>query len=303
MKYIDLHTDALTKTEGVFHITGEKLRAADCAVQCFAAFISDPMCGFSAACALADKFGAMCAAEGYIPLRRAEDFRADGVNALLTVEGGGAVEGDLEKLQALYARGVRLMTLLWNDANAIGFPNLADRCDRTKREARGLTEFGRTLVLRMFGLGMLVDVSHASDGVFFDVAALSRARGVPFVASHSNAQTVADDCRNLTDAQIGMLADCGGVIGLNFCADFLGGARSAEGQREAIVRHAAHILKVGGEDALALGSDFDGIPTNAFMRSASDMPRLFSVLTEKFGPRITEKIAFGNAYRVLGGVL
>ncbi len=311
MKYFDLHTDALTKKEGVFHVTREKLAASGCAVQCFAAFIPDPAHGFAAACSLADAFSRMCEREGYIPLRRMRDFSAGRLHAIFTVEGGGAIEGDVAKLEALYARGARLLTLTWNYPNALGYPNFLNYGGPVRGHGAlverqgefGLTPLGRDVVVRMGELGVLADVSHGSDKLFYDVAAISRARGVPFVASHSGADAVCRCPRNLTDEQISLLADRGGVVGLDFCADFLSADKTAAGQEQALLRHAEHILGKGGEDVLAIGSDFDGIPTNAFMRSASDMPRLFEVFSRKFGPRVTEKIAFSNAFRVFSAVM
>ena len=89
------------------------------------------------------------------------------------------------------------------------------------------------------------------------------------------------------------------MIGLNFCADFIGEDRSLEGQRTALLAHARHVLKVGGEEVLALGSDFDGIPENPYMKNAAAMPELLADFSRTFGEYITEKIAYKNALRVL----
>ncbi len=311
MKYLDLHTDALTKVEGVFQVTRENLLRGGCFFQCFAAFVEDPRDAFAEASALAEKFDAMCKAEGYHPVRRRADIRGGAVNAMLTVEGGGAIAGSLEKLEALYRRGVRMMTLTWNFPNAIGWPNwigtrggsLGHGGRKIRQTAHGLTPFGHAVVEKMGELGMLVDVSHGSDRLFFDVAARSRETHIPFVASHAGADAVFAHARNLTDAELRALADAGGAVGLDFCAAFLSDDRSAAGQREALLAHARHIVDVGGEDVLAVGSDFDGIPENAYMKSAAEMPCFLEDLGEIFPPRVVEKIAYANALRVIGEVL
>lgn len=305
-----MHCDALTKEGGAVHVTKETLAKGGCLLQCFAAFISEREDRFARALALCDRFGEMCAENGYRPVRRFKDIGKEEINAMLTVEEGGACEGDPAKLEELFRRGVRLMTLLWNRENEIGYPNFPDyegllrgQGSPEARERRGLKPLGEEIVCRMQQLGMIVDVSHASDGVFSDVARMSKEAGIPFVASHSGAAAVCPWARNLTDEQIAVLGDCGGVVGLDFCSDFLGGEPTPEGQREAVLAHAEHILAAGGEDVLAIGSDFDGIPTNPYIGTAADMPRLFSDFTEKFGARIAEKIFLSNARRVLGEVL
>ena len=154
------------------------------------------------------------------------------------------------------------------------------------------------------GLGAFAaDTGTYRAGLFSDVAALSRRSHIPFLASHSGADAVFSCARNLTDDQLKTLADCGGIVGLDFCADFLSDDKRAEGQRAALLAHAAHILKTGGEDVLALGSDFDGIPENAYMRSAACIPDLLEAFSSAFGERITEKIAAKNAMRLFGEVL
>ena len=276
-------------------------------LQCFAAFVSERQNRFSAAMKLCDKFDLLCGEEGYNPVLRADEIKEDKINALLTVEEGGAIEGDLTKLEALYARGVRMMSLTWNYPNELGFPCFPDyeglhvgRLPLTVREEkRGLTPFGFSAVERMGELGIIVDVSHGSDALVKDVAAITKA---PFVASHSGANEVFSCARNLTDEGIRLIADSGGVVGLDFCADFLSFDLSKEGQKNALLAHAKHIIKVGGEDVLSIGSDFDGIPENEFMKSPADMPALLELFQSAFGARAVEKFASKNFLRVFESV-
>ncbi|MDE6410929.1 MAG: dipeptidase [Clostridia bacterium] len=305
MKYIDLHSDTLT-AEGEKQITKERLERGDCTLQCFAAFISARENRFRQAASLADSFYAFCEREKIKPVTKAGEI-SSGVNALLTVEDGGAIEGSLEKLDFLYKRGVRMMTLTWNYENEIGFPAFPDyegllagkRTLKEREEERGLKPFGFECVEKMNELGMLVDVSHGSDKLVKDVAASSKK---PFIASHSGARTVLDSARNLTDEGIKLIAENGGVVGLYFCADFLSPDLSAEGQKQALLRHARAIVNAGGEDCLAFGSDFDGIPENPYLKNPSCMPDFLSLLEGEFGTARTEKFAYKNFMRVLSEI-
>lgn len=284
----------------------ENLTAGGCFLQCFAAFVSARKGRFQAALSLCDTFDLLCKENGYHAVRRASELKEDTINALLTVEEGGAIEGKLENLRTLYERGVRMMTLTWNYPNEIGFPNFPDyegliagRTSFAERETvRGLTPFGKRAVEEMIALGMMADVSHGSDKLFFDVAEICREAGVPFVASHSGADSVYHCARNLTDEQIRTLADCGGVVGLDFCADFLSDDKSAAGQRNAVFAHARHIVKAGGEEVLAIGSDFDGIPENAYLKNPAYIPQFLEELELEFGSAAAEKIASKNFLRV-----
>lgn len=310
MKYIDLHCDALT-IEGVPAVRRKTLEKGNCLLQAFAAFIQDREGRFQRTMELCDKFEALCKSEIYNPVRCFEDIRPDALNALLTIEEGGAIEGDIERLETLYRRGVRLMTLTWNYPNEIGYPNFPDylglkigrSSPYTREKMHGLTDFGRQTVDRMCKLGMIVDVSHGSDRLVTDVAEICMEHGVPFVASHSGAVEICPWARNLEDEQIRLIAECGGVIGLDFCADFTSPDGSAEGQREALLAHARHIVQLGGEDVLALGSDFDGIPTNLYLPDPSYMPTFLIALEKTFGEKVAEKIAIKNALRLLQEVL
>lgn len=145
-------------------------------------------------------------------------------------------------------------------------------------ETRGLTERGRQFVDRMERMGMIVDVSHLSDRGFYDVLACTTK---PFVASHSNARGVCRCARNLSDDMIRKLAERGGCMGLNDCADFLEEPAAGEenpGSMEALVRHARYITNLGGIGVLGLGSDFDGIDTNRDLPGAQSVERLWEAL-------------------------
>lgn len=142
------------------------------------------------------------------------NWRQGKVSAFLTVENGCIVDGKMERIDKLYQMGVRLITLTWNDDNCFGHPHAKE----AERMQLGLTPFGRKAVTYMAELGILVDVSHLSDGGFYDVAELVRG---PFVASHSNCRELAPATRNLTDDMIRVLAEHGGVAGLNFYPPFL----------------------------------------------------------------------------------
>ncbi len=215
------------------------------------------------------------------------------IGAMLTLE-DGAVIREVSQVDQLYAQGVRMVALTWNFSNSLGHPNSTDPA---KMEL-GLTALGRDVVARMEELGMVVDVSHLSDGGFWDVAAQCRQ---PFVASHSNARAMTDHPRNLTDPMLKALADRGGVTGLNFYNLFLGEA--GDTTCEAILRHALHIRKVAGIEALALGSDFDGIGCGLEFEDYAGYPRLLRALEAHFTPRELDRITHENALRVFAACM
>lgn len=235
----------------------------------------------------------------------AENERAGKMSALLTVEEGAVCKGELEKLRELYRWGVRMMTLTWNFPNELGWPNFSrGQSHYIPNTIQGLTERGREFVAEMEKLGMIPDVSHLSDAGFYDVLAVTKK---PFVASHSNARAVCPWVRNMTDDMIRKLAERGGVMGLNFCADFL--EEVPEGQKNpgtiaAVVRHAKHIADVGGISVLGLGSDFDGIDTHEELPGAQSMERLWDALKKGgFTEEQLDWIFWKNVLRVYEEVL
>ena len=223
-----------------------------------------------------------------------------GIKGILTVEEGGVLNGKMERLDELYRRGIRLITLTWNYENCIGSPNSLD----PQVMERGLKPFGIQVVERMNELGMIIDVSHLSDGGFWDCIRCSR---TPIVASHSNARSLCSHPRNLTDEMLRALGNKGGVAGVNFYSAFLrekdGTGESVRAGLEDIVRHMRWMMDQAGEDAVALGTDFDGFETEALpekIRGVQDMDLLWEAMRRSgITSRQIDKIAYGNASRIM----
>ncbi len=174
------------------------------------------------------------------------DVNGDKIAVLLTIEGGEAVEGWDDILRSVHRMGAKAMTLTWNTRNELASPAL-------KKDRKGLTFLGREIVREMGRIGMAVDVSHLNDEGIDDVLE----EDVKVFASHSNSRAVFYSPRSLADEHIRAIAQRGGTVGVNFYHKQLCEGRSAS--INDIVRHAEHILEVGGEDCLAIGSDFDGM--------------------------------------------
>lgn len=217
------------------------------------------------------------------------------IAAVLTIEEGAIVDGKLERLEEFHKMGVRLLTVSWNFENCIGFPNSTD----PELMKKGLKPFGHDVIRRMQELGIIVDVSHLSDGGFWDVVKLSKK---PFVASHSNARSLCKHPRNLTDEMIKALADSGGVTGINFVCKFL--SADEEGTISQMVDHIKHIHKVGGIDVLALGSDYDGTVKISELGSCANYQKLMEAISKAgYSDDDIEKICWKNAMRVVEQVL
>ncbi|MFV0393136.1 MAG: dipeptidase [Coprobacillaceae bacterium] len=231
------------------------------------------------------------------------------MSAMLTLEEGAVIQDNLAMLRNYYRLGVRMITLTWNFKTSIAAPNFESHPDMTFKdlytvnETDGLTEFGIEYVKEMEHLGIIIDVSHLSDAGFYDVL---KHTTKPFVASHSNAREVCGVARNLTDDMIVALSKRGGVMGINYCGDFL--LETEEGNApsniEDIVKHIQHIVSIGGIDCIGLGSDFDGIDSKLELQDASYLPQLEKALQKAgFTNEDIEKIFYKNVLRVYKEIL
>lgn len=232
-----------------------------------------------------------------------DNMSAGRISAVLTIEDGRDIGGSMERLGLYHRLGVRLITLTWNFANCFGYPNLPGGAAPSSSDMeRGLTDFGKEAVGEMNRLGILIDVSHLSDGGFRDVAELSKK---PFVASHSNCRQLCDHPRNLTDEMIRAVGMSGGVVGLNQNPPFLRRGSKISGLEDC-VRHLRHLCDVGGVGCAALGSDFDGCGRSVRMgvRGPEGYQELEGLMLRSgFMPEEIDKIFYKNAERVLRDTL
>ncbi|GAB6170441.1 dipeptidase [Clostridium carnis] len=212
------------------------------------------------------------------------------VGAFLSIEEGEVLQGKVERVKEMYDLGIRFITLTWNFKNSIGYPNY-----KYEYKDKGLTSRGKEIVIEMEKYGIIPDCSHLSDGGFYDLIDICKK---PFIATHSNARAVTEHSRNLTDDMIVKLANKGGVMGLNFCAPFLGD-KDIPGLDE-MIAHVKHIKNIGGIEVLALGTDFDGIENEVEVENIGDMGKLsHKLLKEGFSQNEIDKIFFGNVKRVI----
>ena len=314
MKNIDLHCDTIlfcfegnqSLRQFGGHINLEKLISGDCLAQCFALFIPtyetavqylhreyDPweLYGMLLDCYRRNLTDSADYLRPALSADQVRENREKGfLSSILTVEDGVEIDGKLSRFDRAYDDGVRMMTLTWNYENCMGYPNSSD----PNEHSRGLKPFGVEAVGKMNELGMIIDVSHLSEGGFYDVAAHSKK---PFVASHSCCRALKDHPRNLTDDQLRVLADAGGVVGINFYDQFLGG-RDGYTAVDDIVRHILHVRDVAGVDAIAFGSDFDGIESELEFGDYAGFPQLLRALEKHFTEDEIDKISSENFLRV-----
>lgn len=227
--------------------------------------------------------------------QEAKQFLREGkIVAWKTVEEGGVLNNNLDRINVLYDHGVRLITLTWNYPNCIGYPNSTDSTIMQK----GLTAFGIETISRMNERKMMIDVSHLSDGGFYDCIKYSK---MPVCASHSNARGLCKHPRNLSDHMLKMLGENGGVSGLNFYPCFL--KEDGIAKVEDIAEHASYMMDKGGEELVALGSDFDGFENQIrenWVNSVKDMPLLWEAFRKKgITERQIDKIMWENALRFM----
>lgn len=313
MNFFDMHCDTMMlgwENPGFRIESGDsavnlyRLRENGAVAQCFALFLEwkekgrDPYDVFHSMYQYYEKV--MAEHEDQIrPALTVADIErnvADGVvSSVLTVEDGAFLDGKIQRLAEAYDMGVRLITLTWNYENSLGYPNSRD----WERHRLGLKPFGIEVVEEMNRMGMMVDVSHLSEGGFFDVARYSR---VPFCASHSCARALCNHPRNLTDEQLKVLGNAGGIVGVNFEKSFLN-ENGREATFDRVIEHLLYMKNRAGIDAVALGSDFDGIEPGGEIRTYDDLPKLTEAMTRYFSDEEIEKITHKNVLRFVHDVM
>jgi membrane dipeptidase len=255
--------------------------------------------------------------------------------AMFGVEGGHMIESDLTKLDKLFERGARYMTLTWNNSNPWATSAMDEtlKKDSLSKAHKGLTDFGKEVIKRMNTLGIMVDLSHVGEQTFWDAINTTIK---PVIVSHSNAYALCPAFRNLKDEQIKAVAKNGGVIDLNFYSGFidssfknkeikfvLGHAKELDSLKKlgmvqeyalsvlaekyhdevqssrpplsALLAHLEYIVKLAGVDHVGIGSDFDGITSSP--KELDDVTN-YELITKAL---IEKGYSKKDIYKILGG--
>lgn len=225
--------------------------------------------------------------------------RADAAIAgVMHMEGAEAIDEGCDALHLFHAMGLRSIGPVWSRPTVFGegvpfaYPSGPDI-------GAGLTTAGKRLVAECNRLKILIDLSHLNEKGFDDVAALSDA---PLVATHSNAHAITPSSRNLTDRQLGMIRDSGGMVGLNFATVFL----RPDGRRDPaigwgpVMQHLDHLIDHLGEDHVGFGSDFDGATVPVGITDVAGLPNLLAAMRDHGYPDdLIRKLAWDNWLSVL----
>lgn len=211
----------------------------------------------------------------------------DGVGAvILAVEGGKLIENDLSRLDTLYRCGVRFLTLTWNDPCPI--------CGSCLTED-GLSDFGYEVIEKCSRLGIVPDISHASDRSALDVIEYCEEHGVTPAATHSNSRTALFHERNLPDGIFSRMVKLGAAVGISLAPQHLG--KNGAADVKTVFGHIEHYLSLGGENTVCLGCDLDGIDkTPDGISSVSDLYAIADEMAHHgCGDELIEKIFYKNA--------
>jgi membrane dipeptidase len=258
--------------------------------------------------------------------------------AMMGVEGGHMIEDDLNKLDSFFKRGVRYMTLTWNNSTSWASSAKDESQGAVPNQKKGLNDFGERIVRRMNELGMMVDISHVGEQTFWDAIHTSTK---PVIASHSSVYALCPVFRNLKDDQIKAVARNGGVIQVNFYSGFIDSnyakrvaafmkihkteydsmatlklpeyeinetiskrypqeAQALRPPLSLLIDHIDYIVKLVGADYVGLGSDFDGIESAPQgLDGVQDFPKITEALVLRgYNEKDIQKILGGNFLRV-----
>lgn len=255
MNIFDAHCDTLYEITFNNHelcknnlrIDFNRMSKYDSYTQFFAIWIENEENAMQKFIQMADKFETELSKSKNSKALCFEDIRSAHKNkkcaAFLSLEGAYMVK-DENDINFLYDKGIRCLSLTWNNDNKLAGGINSDK---------GLSPLGKACIKQMQNLGIITDVSHLNEKSFRDVVKISEK---PVIASHSNSQKICPNRRNLTDSQFLAICNLGGCVGINFYSKFLTGQNTSN--INAIAEHIKHFIKIGGDDFIGIGSDFDG---------------------------------------------
>ncbi len=286
--------------EGPGHVDLPRLRKAGVRLSILTAFLADrryPRRGVRTGLEYIDAFRSLGDLPGAMLCTNSDQVeearRQDKVGFMLGFEGGEFLDASIEALRMFARQGLRLLTLTWSERN-----ELADGAAESGTRG-GLTTFGKNVVRECGRLGVMVDVSHISEGGFWDVIDMAEA---PIVASHSNCHAIYGHPRNLTDDQLKSIAETGGVVAITLNPEYLA-IDGGDITLGTVCDHVLHALEVAGEDHVALGSDFDTFTGDVPLNGVDELPFLTAELLKRgVSGKALAGVLGGNWMRVIRAI-
>ena len=280
MKLFDLHCDTLWEAyrkNKNLHITYDKVKNYDVYTQIFAVYSDNK---------LSDD-------EAYKEFHEIIGFHKSFINTFpqnfkyyLAVEGANILAGDITRLDVLYEKGIRFLTLVWAGISCIGGAHGTDT---------GLTEFGKLTLRRCFELGIVPDLSHSSEHLFWDTVNIADEYNKPVIATHSNSRAICKHSRTITDEMFTAIKNRNGLVGINLFHRHLSDTDTCN--IDTVTAHIEHFLSLGGENTVCIGSDFDGM--NEMPDGISDISDMYKIydrlLSLNYSAELADNIFYNNA--------
>lgn len=208
--------------------------------------------------------------------------------AVLAVEDARLLAGNIERLPILYDMGVRCMTLLWGGETCIG---------GSHNTSTGLTDFGKRVTKGCFDLGIVPDISHASEQSVDDVIEIANQCQKPFIATHSNSYSAYAHTRNLRDRHLNELMRLGGIVGVSMCPVHLRDCSQKNATADDVIRHIDRYMELGAQNHVCFGCDFDGTDLPTDITHVGDLHSIANHLSVLgYNDELIEKIFWKNAY-------
>lgn len=308
---IDLHSDTIQRAKDEkLQLTDKKLAVNINEleknlpyIQCLGTFVNPKYNvangGYKRAISIIDNFYKIYEKDKMYIIRNAEDLKSkaleEKIGIILTIENGSAISSNLENIDKLYEKGIRMMGVVWNNDNELATGAMTTN-------DLGLTYLGKQYVKKLQGKNIIIDVSHMSKKSFYDTLENTN---VPIIASHSCVDKICNHRRNLDDNQIKQIAKRDGVIGICFCKPFL--TKETKATVKDILKHIDYIVNLVGIDYVAIGSDFDGVEKEneiEDIKGVKDIKKIILELESKgYKKEDIEKITSKNFSRIANKIL
>ncbi len=284
MNFFDLHCDTLSCSynknqsllNGDLHVNFKKVSKFEKYCSCFAIWIDD---------IFNENESFKIFNNIYNYFEKNKKYINNNTDIILSLEGTKAIGNDLSRIKYFKNKGIKIITLTWNGKYRIG-----DGC--YVENSQGLSSFGKNAVKEIQKNGIIVDISHASEKLFYDVCEISSS---PIIATHSNSRYIFNHVRNLSDNQFEIIVKNKGLVGVNFCDKFLSDRNPT---LDDVFRHIDHFLSLSGENSICIGTDFDGCNPIEDLNDITKVDILYNYLLKKnYSESLVNKLFFYNAYK------